>query len=150
MTPEDCFAPPIYEMRGPIRTVHMATLKTKLDQISWASLLLTYCSPITTDLDSFQTMISFFWPQDLCLCFCFFLLWFFFLSSALLWYTLYTVASQGELVVENSPTNAGDIRDARLIPGLGRSPGEDCGNPLPYSCLENPMDRLTNFRHTVS
>ena len=78
MTPEDCFAPPIYEMRGPIRTVHMATLKTKLDQISWASLLLTYCSPITTDLDSFQTMISFFWPQDLCLCFCFFLLWFFF------------------------------------------------------------------------
>ena len=28
-----------------------------------------------------------------------------------------------------------------LIPGLGRSPGEGNGNPLQYSCLENPMDR---------
>ena len=31
--------------------------------------------------------------------------------------------------------------DAGLIPGLGRSPGEGNGNPLQYSCLENPMDR---------
>ena len=30
---------------------------------------------------------------------------------------------------------------AGSIPGLGRSPGEGCGNPLQYSCLENPMDR---------
>ena len=30
-----------------------------------------------------------------------------------------------------------------LIPGSGRSPGEGNGNPLQYSCLENPMDRLT-------
>ena len=30
--------------------------------------------------------------------------------------------------------------DAGLIPGLGRSPGEGNGNPLQYSCLENPMD----------
>ena len=37
--------------------------------------------------------------------------------------------------------NAGDIRDIGLIPGLGRSPGEGNGNPLQYSCLENPMDR---------
>ena len=29
------------------------------------------------------------------------------------------------------------------VPGLGRSPGEGHGNPLPYSCLENPMDRGT-------
>ena len=36
---------------------------------------------------------------------------------------------------------AGDTRDAGLIPGLGRSPGEGNGNPLQYSCLENPMDR---------
>ena len=45
------------------------------------------------------------------------------------------------LVVKNLPTNAGDIRDMGLTPGLGRSPGEGNGNPLQYSCLENPMDR---------
>ena len=36
---------------------------------------------------------------------------------------------------------AGDIRDAASIPRSGRSPGEGHGNPLQYSCLENPMDR---------
>ena len=45
------------------------------------------------------------------------------------------------LVVKNPPTNAGDIRDASTIPGLGRSPGRWHGNPLQYSCLENSMDR---------
>ena len=45
------------------------------------------------------------------------------------------------LVVKNSPANAGHIGDAGLIPGLGRFPGERHGNPLQYSCLENPMDR---------
>ena len=45
------------------------------------------------------------------------------------------------LVVKNLPANAGDIRDAGSIPGSGRSPGERNGNPLQYSCLENPMDR---------
>ena len=44
-------------------------------------------------------------------------------------------------MVKNPPVNAGDIRDAGLIPGLGRSPGEGNGNPLQYSCLENPKDR---------
>ena len=44
------------------------------------------------------------------------------------------------LVVENPPANAGDIKDAGLDPGVGRSPGEEDGNPLQYSCLENPMD----------
>ena len=44
------------------------------------------------------------------------------------------------LVVKNLPANAGDIRDAVSIPGLGRSPGGNYGNPLQYSCLENPMD----------
>ena len=39
------------------------------------------------------------------------------------------------------PANAGDLRDVGLIPGLGRSPGGGHGNPLQYSCLENPMDR---------
>ena len=37
--------------------------------------------------------------------------------------------------------NSGDIRDAGLIPGSGRSPGGGHGNPLQHSCLENPMDK---------
>ena len=41
-------------------------------------------------------------------------------------------------LVNHLPANAGDLG---LIPGLGRSPGEGNGNPLQYSCLENPMDR---------
>ena len=45
------------------------------------------------------------------------------------------------LVVKNMPANAGDIRDAGSIPGSGRTPGGGHDNPLPYSCLENPMDR---------
>ena len=48
--------------------------------------------------------------------------------------------SQLALVVKNPPANAGDIRDADPFPGLGRSPGRGHGNPLQYSCLENPMD----------
>ena len=50
-------------------------------------------------------------------------------------------ASQVALVVKNLPASAGDVRDSGLIPGLGRSPGGGNGNPLQYSCLENPMDR---------
>ena len=45
------------------------------------------------------------------------------------------------LAVKNPPANAGDIRDVGSISGLGRSPGGGNGNPLQYSCLENPMDR---------
>ena len=45
------------------------------------------------------------------------------------------------LVVKNLPVNAGDIRDAGLIPRLGRSSEGGHGNPLQYSCLENPMER---------
>ena len=45
------------------------------------------------------------------------------------------------LVVKNSPAKARDIRDVGLIPGSGRSSGGGHGNPLQYSCLENPMDR---------
>ena len=41
-------------------------------------------------------------------------------------------------MVKNPPANAGD---ADLIPGSGRYPGGGNGNPLEYSCLENPMDR---------
>ena len=44
-------------------------------------------------------------------------------------------------MVENPPANTGDIRHVGSVPGEGRSPGEGLGNPLQYSCLENPMDR---------
>ena len=43
-------------------------------------------------------------------------------------------------MVKNLPIHAGDIRDVGLIPGTGRSPGGH-GNPLQYSCQENPTDR---------
>ena len=39
--------------------------------------------------------------------------------------------------------NAGDIKDAGLSPGSGRSLGGGHGSPLQYSCLEDPMDRET-------
>ena len=42
-----------------------------------------------------------------------------------------------DIVKEDEKT----VGDLDLIPGLGRSPGEGNGNPLQYSCLENPMDR---------
>ena len=45
------------------------------------------------------------------------------------------------LAVKNPHVNAGDSGDSGLIPGSGRSPGDGNGNPLQYSCLENPMDR---------
>ena len=41
-------------------------------------------------------------------------------------------------MVKNLPPNAGDVRDAGLIPELGRSLGGGRSNPLQYSCLENP------------
>ena len=44
-------------------------------------------------------------------------------------------------MVKNPSTNAGDARDPGSIPGSGRSPEVGNGNPLQYSCLENPMDR---------
>ena len=72
-----------------------------------------------------------------------------------------------DLVVKNPPTKAGDVRDKGSIPGSGRSTGGGNGNPLQYSCLENPMDggslggygpwghtelymtKATEFSHTV-
>ena len=44
-------------------------------------------------------------------------------------------------MVKNLSANVGDMRDVGLIPGLGRFPGGEQGNPFQYSCLENPMDR---------
>ena len=47
-------------------------------------------------------------------------------------------ASQAALMIEHLAANAGDTGS---IPGSGRFPGGGQGNPLQYSCLENPMDR---------
>ena len=45
------------------------------------------------------------------------------------------------LVLNNPPANAGDVRDMDSIPGSGRAPEGEHGNPLQYSCLENAMVR---------
>ena len=50
-------------------------------------------------------------------------------------------ASQVALEVKNLPANAEATGDAVSILELGRSPGGGYGNPLQYSCLDNPMDR---------
>ena len=44
-------------------------------------------------------------------------------------------------MVKNLPANAGAVRDCSSIAGSGRFPGGGHGNPLQFSCLENPMDR---------
>ena len=44
-------------------------------------------------------------------------------------------------MVKKLPDNAGDLKDTGSVPGLERSPGEERGHPLQYSCLENPKDR---------
>ena len=56
-------------------------------------------------------------------------------------------------MVKDPPASAGDVSDAGLILGLGRSPGGGYGNPLQYSCLENSMDRgdwLATVQEVVS
>ena len=67
------------------------------------------------------------------------------METQILYYLSYLAderqASQVVLVVKNPPANAGDLRDAGLISGLGGLPREGHGNPLQYSCLENPMER---------
>ena len=51
---------------------------------------------------------------------------------------------------EESTCNAGDMGDVDSIPEWGRSPGEGNGNPLQYSCLENPMDKRSLVGYRVS
>ena len=60
----------------------------------------------------------------------------FFFSSIFIY-----VCFPGGAVGKNPPANTGDARDAGSIPRSGRSPGGGHGNPIHYSCLENPMDR---------
>ena len=61
--------------------------------------------------------------------------------------TLCAYSNHSMLVIMGFPggsevkASASNVGDLGLIPGSGRSPGEGNGNPLQYSCLENPMDR---------
>ena len=50
-------------------------------------------------------------------------------------------APQVALGVKNPLASAGEVRDLGSLPGSGRSPGGGHGDPLQYSCLENPMER---------
>ena len=59
----------------------------------------------------------------------------------LLQYIVVVRTSHVALVVKNLSANAGDRRASGWILGSGRSPGGGHGNPLQYSCLENPMNR---------
>ena len=59
-------------------------------------------------------------------------------KETILYDSTYVMGFLGTSVSKESAWSAGDTG---LIPGSGRSPGEGNGNPLKYSCLENPMDR---------
>ena len=52
-----------------------------------------------------------------------------------------SLAVPGDASGKEPTSQCGDGRDAGSIPGWGRPPGGGHGNPLQYSCLENPMDR---------
>ena len=64
------------------------------------------------------------------------------MSRGAWWATVHGVAKESDATGDSDgkapACNAGDLGS---IPGLGRSPGEENGNPLQYSCLENFMDR---------
>ena len=53
----------------------------------------------------------------------------------------YMQLCSSSIAIKNPPTHAGAVRDKGVILGSRRSPGEGCGNPRQYSCLENSMDR---------
>ena len=61
---------------------------------------------------------------------------------------VHTWASQVAVAVKNLSANAGDVRDEGSIPGSGRSPGAGHGNPLQYSCLENPHGQRSLADHS--
>ena len=54
---------------------------------------------------------------------------------------IFHTAFPGSSVVKNLPASAGATEDIGSVPGSGRSPGEGDGNPVQYSCQDNPMDR---------
>ena len=49
-------------------------------------------------------------------------------------------------MVKNAPDNAGDTGDMGSTPVSGRAPGDGNGNPLQYSCLENPVEEPGNLQ----
>ena len=53
---------------------------------------------------------------------------------------LFTIGFPGAAAVKNPRAKAGNAKNAGSVPGSGRSSGEENGNPLQDSCLENPMD----------
>ena len=55
----------------------------------------------------------------------------------------------GGYTVKSPPASAGDTRDSGSTPGLGRSPGGGHGNPLQYSCLENPWTEEPGGLHSM-
>ena len=57
------------------------------------------------------------------------------------YFSMNILTLKGGTVVKNLPANEEDEGDGGSIPGSGRSPGVSNGNPLQYSCLENPTDR---------
>ena len=71
--------------------------------------------------------------------------WFLFVELLLTWYGVYILHNVFlylvVLVAKNLPAKAGDIKNVGFTPGLGRFPRREHGNPLQYSCPENPMDR---------
>ena len=63
------------------------------------------------------------------------------ISQASVEHLYWSHASHVVVMVENPPASAGHVRVAGSIPASERSPGRGQGNPLQYSCLENPTDR---------
>ena len=63
------------------------------------------------------------------------------LLSQVEWNTVPIRDFPGGTIGKNPPAYARDIRDLGSIPGSGKFPGGGNGNPLQYSCLENPIDR---------
>ena len=61
-------------------------------------------------------------------------------------YDIMYMRNLGFPVIKNLPANAGDTRDAGLIPGLGRSPTVGNGSTLQYSCLEDSLESLMGYR----
>ena len=98
-------------------------IKSVIDSIVFPSICCEVMKPLYKDLNFPKAWLSL--SSPLCLSACTF---------------LFNKASQVALMVKNLFANAEDIRDPGLIPELGRSPGEGLGNPIQYSCLENPMD----------
>ena len=78
----------------------------------------------------------------MCVCICVYVCIYTYMCTCVYTHThTYNWASQVAPVLKDPRASAEDIEGLASIPGSGRSPGEGSGDPLQYSCLENPMDR---------